>query len=440
MPGFLTKQRWFGGKARTIRAVSLLDAAQVAPGAVLALASVRYSDGGRETYCLPLAFPSAEITDVCGDPAFGSALLDAVRRERKIRTNLGVIAAKRTRAFGRLFAGLPSRVRPVPLAAEQSNSSIIFGRKLLLKLYRRLDPGPNPELELGQFLTGRGFTRASALAGWLEYRGRGRTLPLAVMQAFVPGRDLWEATLERPLRTLRLASLLGRRTAELHLALAQGAGALASEPFTAACLGRLRAGMHRHADKALRLLRERFPALPGSARAQALAVLKARDRIRAAFDSGLRGPIQGLRIRCHGDLHLGQVILTGKDFTFIDFEGEKLKSPAERRLKRSPLYDAAGMLRSFQYAAQSARLRGRRSHWAEKAGVAFLDAYLRQARPILPQIPAQARTLLDLFCLEKALYELAYELSHRPAWVLIPLRGILRSLSCYSFEFSHAKY
>lgn len=428
LPGFLMKQRWFSGKARAIRAGSLLDSAQVAPGVVLTLASVRYADRGREVYCIPLAFPSAAITDACGEPAFAAALLDAVRAEKRLRAGRGVIVAKKARTFERLSAGLPRRFAPVPLGVEQSNSSMVLGRRLVLKLYRRLEPGPNSEIEIGRFLTDQGFPNAPALAGWLEYRSRGRTFALAVLQALVPGRGLWEATLERPGRTLRLAPLLGRRTAELHLALAQGTGALAPEPFTPACRRRLRESMRAQAEHALRLLKERFHALPMSARAPALAVMKAQGRILAAFDSGLRGTLQGRRIRTHGDLHLGQVILTGKDFVFVDFEGETLKSLAERRLKRSPLYDAAGMLRSFQYAAQSARLKGRRSQWAERTGAAFLDAYLQRARPILPDDPASTRILLDLFCLEKALYELAYEISHRPAWVRIPLKGILDAL------------
>ena len=220
------------------------------------------------------------------------------------------------------------------------------------------------------------------------------------------------------------------------MALGSGKGPdFAPEPFTASYRRELRLGLRAQARKALRLLRARLQALPKPVRPEAARVLAAERRILALFDAALQRPLEARRIRAHGDLHLGQVLFTGKDFIFIDFEGEPARAPSERRLKRSPLYDAAGMLRSFHYAAQSARQERRFSEaaaelWAQQAGDAFLKAYLSRAHTggFLPSDPVQIQALLDVFCLEKALYELIYELNHRPAWVRIPLRGILRAL------------
>jgi len=433
---FLRSRRWFAGKARTIRSASIADIAQVSEGSVLALARVRYADRDEETYALPLVPPKGPKDawkDACGAPDFGRAVMDAVRAQGTFPALGGTVRAARTRAFARLAAGLPARLRPQPLRTEQSNSSVVLGGKLLLKLYRRVAAGVNPEIELGRFLTERRFPHAPALAGWLEYRRGGRAMALAVLQAFVPGGvDFWQFTLEELRRPSgaypRLAALLGRRTAQLHLALASGKGPdFAPEPFTDRCRRKLRAGMRSQARRTLRLLRARLPALPRSARAQARRVLAAEGKILAALGSALGRPIEGRRIRCHGDLHLGQVLFTGKDFFIIDFEGEPARPSSERRLKRSPLYDAAGMLRSFHYAAQAARAPER---LADEAGAAFLEAYLSSARSgaFLPADPARLRALLEAFCLEKALYELAYELNNRPSWVRMPLRGILRSV------------
>ena len=193
--------------------------------------------------------------------------------------------------------------------------------------------------------------------------------------------------------------------------------------------------MRAQARKALRLLKERLHALPKSARPEAAQVLAAENKVIALFGAALQHPIEARRIRCHGDLHLGQVLFTGKDFIIIDFEGEPARAPSERRLRRSPLYDAAGMLRSFHYAAQSVHFERRSSEaaaerLAEEAGAAFIKAYLSRARAggFLPADPVQLRALLDAFCLEKALYELLYELNNRPAWVRVPLRGIIHAL------------
>ena len=444
LPGFLKEQRWFGGKARTIRCASLLDVALIGPESVIVLAAVRYTDGGAETYALPLTLPDGPKgawTDACADPSFGRSVLDAIRKRRTLPALHGTVRAERTRAFARLSAGLPKRILPQPLRGQQSNSSIVLGKRLLVKLYRRAAPSVNPEIEIGRFLTKRGFAHAPALAGWLEYRRRGRTIPLAILQAFVlGGRDFWEFTLgelRRPSGAYpKLAALLGRRTAQLHLALGSGKWPdFAPEPFTASYRRELRAGMRAQSKKALRLLRERLHALPKSACSEAANVLAAEGQIGACLDSAFRLPIDARRIRCHGDLHLGQVLFTGKDLVFIDFEGEPARSPSERRLKRSPLYDAAGMLRSFHYAAQSVRFERRSSgaaaeRLAAQASAAFIKAYLSCARAggFLPADPVQIRALLDAFCLEKALYELIYELNNRPAWVRIPLRGILRLL------------
>ena len=195
LPGFLKGQRWFGGKARTIRSASILDLALISPNSVIVLSRVRYADRGEEIYALPLTLPAGPKKaweDACGAPDFGRAILDAVRGRRSLPALRGTVRAERTRAFARLAAGLGPGIRPRPLRVEQSNSSVVLGKQLLIKLYRRVAAGIHPEIEVGRFLTEQGFARAPALAGWLEYRRGRRTLPLAVLQAFVPnGSDFW---------------------------------------------------------------------------------------------------------------------------------------------------------------------------------------------------------------------------------------------------------
>jgi maltose alpha-D-glucosyltransferase/alpha-amylase len=369
---------------------------------------------------------------------------------------------------------------------EQSNSSLAFGDRFIMKIFRRLDEGVSPELEVGRFLTTRtSFQHMPAVVGAMEYRRANREpLTVGVVHAFVPNEgDAWRYTVDavdrffehvltakedlgtpaerpeplvadQPTRCppgvaeligmyLGSARLLGQRTAELHVALGSRTDepAFTPEPFTALYQRSLYQSLRTKAEQSLDLLNRRIRSLPPEVRESGDAVLAGREALLARLHVVAQRPLGGMRIRCHGDYHLGQVLYTGRDFVILDFEGEPALPLGRRRLKRSPLVDVAGMLRSFDYAAASALIDGRvrpedvdaLARWADVwrywVSRAFLDAYRETATPsgLLPRSGNEVRLLLDCYQIEKALYELAYELNHRPTWTRIPLRGI-RSL------------
>jgi len=522
LPAVLAARRWFGGKARTVRAVRLAEAVPLAAGAVLALLDVDYTEGEAESYALPLAFAAGErareialrspqavvarldgeesglLYDALFEPPFARGLFEAIARRRRFRDEEGAgseLAAYPTPAF-RALAGAGEAGDAAVLQAEQSNTSVVFGDRFILKLYRRLDEGINPDLELGRFLTEKaGFAHTPPVAGAIELRrpGRREAATVAVLHGYVANEgDAWLYTLDslgrfiermltdppdaraieppaaplleladgplpEPAREtlgtyLAAAELLGERTAELHRALSSPAAAesaaFAPEPFSLLYQRSLYQSLRGAAGRTLELLEQRLQNLPEALRPAAEALVGDRGRLLARF-SALRGTkIEALRIRTHGDYHLGQVLYTGRDFVILDFEGEPARPLSERRLKRSALRDVAGMLRSFQYAAHAALVEGARrgavtersrgdlerrlAAWERWAGAAFLGAYLRRSRAggdapaFLPAAPGDLAMLLDVFLLEKAVYELGYELNNRPDWVGIPLAGIRR--------------
>jgi maltose alpha-D-glucosyltransferase/alpha-amylase len=362
---------------------------------------------------------------------------------------------------------------------------VIYGDRLILKMFRRVQEGVNPDLEIGRFLTeDTSFSHIPPLAGAFEYRRiKGEPITLGVLQGLVPNQgDAWRFTLDSleryfaqvltrqqgelesltpadsqlldlleteipPLAQeaigsyLESARLLGQRTGELHVALASVAKnpAFSPEPFTAFNRRSLYQSMRTVADQALTLLGNRLRNLPQEVRVDAEKVLSLEKDIFKRLQLIADKKITGMRIRCHGDYHLGQVLFTGKDFVIIDFEGEPARPISQRRLKGSPLRDVAGMLRSFHYATVS-RLRGEGLRpedisnvepwarlWHEWVSVTFLKAYLEATGQagFLPRSKDELKILLDVHLLEKAAYELAYELNNRPDWVNVPLQGIL---------------
>jgi maltose alpha-D-glucosyltransferase/alpha-amylase len=366
--------------------------------------------------------------------------------------------------------------------AEQSNNSVVFGERLILKVFRRLEEGVNPELEVGRFLTEKtAFGQIAPLAGSLEYRRpAGEPVSLAVLQGYVPNQgDAWQYTLntfahflhsaevaaadappalaksllqavaaempEVATRTigayLEAARLLGRRTAELHLALASDPSdpAFAPERITQQDQRSIYQSISGLSMRSTDLLRTQLSKLAPDAREEAKQVLELEPRIASILKSFLARRLSTTRIRVHGDYHLGNVLYTGSDFVIIDFEGEPTRSLYERRLKRLALRDVAGMLRSFDYASQAAlksdqidatTLPGLRTwsrFWVQCVSAAFLKSYLAAAgtASFVPQSPDDLDAQLTTMLLEKALYELRYELNMRPDWVRIPLRGIL---------------
>ncbi len=364
---------------------------------------------------------------------------------------------------------------------------MIFGDRLIMKLYRRLEPGTNPDLEIGRFLTERGFPNTPAVAGALEYRrpgGEGATLA-SLQQYVVNEGDFWEFTLDElgsfleraaaassapeagpvsaaallqraaapPSEAARLSigsyldrvGLLGTRTGELHRVLASEPNdpAFAPEPFSALYQRSLYQSIRSTVGLSLRLLAQLRSSLPEGSAADSELALGLEPRIEERLGALLGRRLGGMRIRHHGDFHAGQVLFTGRDFVIIDFEGEPGRPLGERRLKRTALTDVAGMIRSFHYAANVSLRRSLEAgairpedaagldHWANfwygEVSAAFLAGYRAavDGAEFLPRDPAEWAILLDALLFQKAFYELDYELNNRPDWVSIPLRGIV---------------
>ncbi|MBO9515420.1 MAG: maltose alpha-D-glucosyltransferase [Variovorax sp.] len=349
--------------------------------------------------------------------------------------------------------------QPSPVS---SNTVVTLGETLFLKGYRHVRRGVNPELEMGRHLAEEaGFVHGVPVIGALEYTGSdGSQMTLGLLQAYVPNQgDGWDYTtsyLERVLDELRdsdgaatadahgafiaLMEILGRRTAELHNALARPTSnaAFEPEPLTAQDLQRLRDAVRAEAAATLARLRDYLRSAPSASVAEdANRLLAMQDSIQAFIDEASIYGKTGLRTRFHGDYHLGQVLVTRNDFVIIDFEGEPARPIEERRKKQSPLRDVAGMLRSFNYARWSAlrraaqnagelaRLDAAAREWETETRAAFLAGYRQALAPVLGAVDEQ---LLDLFELEKAFYELRYELDNRLDWVPVPLQGILAML------------
>jgi trehalose synthase-fused probable maltokinase len=503
---FLTGQRWFGSRTRPIARVAIADAGPLQPRRTpwLLIVDVAFEDGGTGRYAVPVAAlePGAARRLLAERPAAALAwldsrdgwlLADAASDDPACR---GLLAAIEGASNSRLAVGsiraerdggpvLPDALDDTPVrrtGAEQSNSSMLFGAAAILKIYRRLETGPHPELELGRFLRREGFEDVPAVLGSMEYVRDGQASALAVVHALVhEATDGWEHALRHAARYfarvggrpaaeaadampaggpldlaraplgrpralageyLDAAATLGRQTAALHLTLLRGDGeALAPEPFDRSDLARLIEGTRVRAKRALALLSSERRRLDPRTSAAAERLIGRQPALFENLDALGAMPIDGLRTRVHQDYHLGQLLWTGERYVLLDFEGEPARPLAERRAKRSPLVDVAGMLRSYSYAAWSALFRWsdqageepqRHMAWAtlwESAAVAsFLGTYLEAAHgaAFLPRDPKQLGALLDLFTLDKALYELEYELNNRPDWIAVPVEGLLR--------------
>lgn len=466
---FLQPQRWFDAKGRGIRRVRVRDLVPLDAEDRLGVARVEavFDDGGASTYQLPLAALGSEA-DVPARAVVGAGpggvLVDAVIVPA-FRRLLG-----RAVGEGACFAGGPTggdvrwRVRTLappqaavddgrPMGVEQSNTSLVYGDAMVVKLVRKLERGVNPDVEIGEFLARHtSFRHVPALLATLVFEEPGSDDTVAGMaQRFVPSvGDGWTWALERlrgwlaapahaPDDFWAAAAALGRITRGLHQALASRADVegFAPEPVTAELAHRWAEAVAGSVARTIDRLGDARRALSAGLGETASALACRRHEAVAAAGrlATMLETAGGMRIRHHGDYHLGQVLRTrDDDFVVLDFEGEPARPLAERRAKHSPLRDVAGMLRSFDYAAgagaASAPARGR--EWAQRAREAFLDGYLEAAdeagAPILPAGRQAALRAVALFELEKVFYELAYELGNRPDWVAIPLDGALRVL------------
>jgi maltokinase len=404
--GLIAGERWFASKARDPESAQVSGVHNVGDEVAIALVEVRFPEGTHDFYALALGLEDGEVVD-----ALTSAPLTV-----RLLQEAGI------RAEGR---GLRA------MGVEQSNSSVVVDDRHVLKLYRRLEAGPNPELEMLRALGGRGFAHAPSLEGELEHREPPVEATLAVVTGFVRSRGGgWELTLDslrdRPDWLPDRARRLGEVTGAMHAALAddpEDPHFMPEEPSTES-VALLAASIDEEIESVFVNLPELPELEPVAGRSGEL-----RDLSQALAQVG----VPGLVIRVHGDYHLGQVLWSDRDdWVVIDFEGEPGRSLPERRQRHSPLRDTAGMLRSFAYAADAARLlRGVESPqgWEERCRESFLQGYRETVdRRLLPPSDVGSERLLGLFELQKLIYELRYELGNRPGWVGIPVAGLVRLL------------
>ncbi len=426
----VTKQRWYGAKSREVTHAQVLDSITVRtsePQLALALVEMRYDTGAHDTYQVVYALRDGEMEiDGLADPALARELVSAMRSGLTLQGAEGVVEFHPVDGFAGIGREL---VETRSISAEQSNTSVVFDDELILKVFRRLEAGINPDLEMLRFLTEHGFANIATLGGWYAYAGGPIGATLGILQQFVRGgRDGWELALDElssdPDRFLERLRRLGEVTGELHTVLGsdQDDAAFAPETPSVESLGLLTATVDEEIERVFLNLPDDDEALePIVGRGE-----EVRDQLRQLTHAGSTGKI----IRVHGDYHLGQTMWADDDWVLLDFEGEPARALAERRRKRSPLRDVAGMLRSFAYAASAVSfLRGVDPpvDWEEQARTQFLDGYLETIDPeLVPSGQAGLERLLAVYELEKAVYELRYEVDNRPDWVSIPVAGIQR--------------
>ena len=430
------------------------------------------------------------IYDALVNHNFRTILLDSISRRRSFKGDKGRLNAYRTRrVFHSIFRSSSDSLESFLVKGEQTNSSVVYSNKFKLKILRRIEEGISPELEVGRFLTvNEPFANSPPVAGAIQYNsGHLGAVTVGILHGYIENEgDAWKYTLDAlgryfesvlahsdveapvPIGSSLLditgedlpevmadtigpfqssVHLMGRRTAELHrkLAAASEDEAFVPEPFTIAYQRSLYHSMRGSALNVLQLLRDRMKYLPEDAQGNAASVLNYEKAITGCLREIIRQKISGMRTRCHGDYHLGQILYTGGDFFIVDFEGEPARRLGERRIKRSPLRDVAGMIRSLHYAAHAA-LRGWGStvlrandipvleNWARSwymwVSAIFLRSYLEGMKDsrVIPGTNEEQRTILDAYILDKAIYEVGYELKFRPDWVTLPLEGILQVL------------
>ena len=517
LPRYMTSQRWFGAKAKTLETVSIRDWSILAGSPEPAfLVSVRAydSDGKYDVYAVPIAVvtglaaelaardhpktvlaglkgPAGEglLVDATLVDEFCHRLLNVVIGSEDVKTQNGRLRGEATSVLKK-FSPAPG-AEPVPIkrgSVEQSNTTLLFGSNLFLKMFRRLEPGENPDFEIGRFLTEKTtFPFVPKTLGAISYKkARNEPTTLAILQELVPNQGQgWEWVLgvlsryfeqvasethrleriEPPRQhllelseseppadvfeavgsALRSGAVLGTRTGEMHLALASRPEErdFAPEPLESAELREIARRLREQSRLVFQTLKTRLDHLDATIHPLAERVLREGPGLVESTIGRLDGLGPLVKIRCHGDYHLGQVLWRENDFIILDFEGEPGRSLSERRAKQSPLKDVAGMLRSFDYAVYSEltilshsqvetfeRLEPWARIWRAWTSAAFLWEY-REAAALAALVPIDRdplARLLDFFVLEKVIFELRYEMNYRPDWVRIPLLGIVELL------------
>jgi len=510
---YLKTCRWFAGKAKPIRRIRIADhmffAGQNNPTQLLLL-KVYYTGATQESYAMPMGFATKETAlkimqespqsviahvktrdgegiffEAIHDEKFRNELLDIIARRGKKRSGKNMLVATRSAKFRKILREdklpLDSRV----LKVEQSNTSINYDETFFLKLYRKLEKGVNPDMEITRRLTeDTDFEHFPSYAGGLEWRTDGqKPLIVAMLTPFIASQeDAWAYSLDaienyyaqarteensvqeipeidknisgidytaipEKLRDLigpyylENIALLGQRTAQMHLALAslKGDKDVLPESFSMLYQRSVYQSTRALLRKVFAELKSNIKTLPEEYIPEAEKILSSEKEILTQYKNLYKRKISAMKIRIHGDYHLGQVLFTGKDFIIIDFEGEPARPLSERRLKRSPLRDIAGMIRSFHYAAYGSiflrsstvaedlpKLEKWANRWYASVSGVFLNAYLKTTGDagFIPTDQEDFNTLFNTFMLDKAVYELGYELNNRPHWTMIPIRGI----------------
>jgi maltokinase len=442
---WLVERRWFGSKTRELTQVGVIDMPLLDPEPPqlrIALVEAHFGTGAHEIYQVPIAIDADGVLPAEARIAsLGDACAYDLLAERRDPPRLlgliaggGQVASPEGRVVFEWTEGAPppppADAEARPISSEQSNSSVVFGENAILKTYRKVEAGVNPELEMLRFLGARGFRRIPALLGWYEYQGRPADATLGVVQEFIAdGRDGWVLTLDGlagdPDGLLEPLRALGHTVGAMHTALAGEPTdpVFAPEERGNESLALFTASLDEQIERLFLELPDDERLGPILHRGEEL-----RDQLRALARIGGFG----MAIRVHGDLHLGQTLLTDSGWTIIDFEGEPARPLPERRTKHSPLRDVAGLLRSVAYAPLAARLQRAAeppADWEPRAREGFLDGYLDAIDPsLLPASRREVDQLLAIYELEKAVYELNYELNNRPDWVEIPVAGIGRLL------------
>jgi maltose alpha-D-glucosyltransferase/alpha-amylase len=499
LPYFLRERRWFRGTGRAIHAALIDDIVPLPKSrSYLLLIRVEYSDGDPETYTLPLSVAEGDgagqewilaglrtadgragvLYSSLRNRDFSDELLGAILRRRRFQGDKGELFAAHTRAFRKLWSDDRPALEPQLSRADQDNTTLFFGDRFALKLLRGIEPGPHPEREMAEMLARVGFPHVAPRAGSIEYRRPGvEPATIALLHGFVrEGVAGWQYTIDHlglfyehalaRSRTgpesaedgtlprdligsyLEFVRLLGTRTAELHVALASDSEdpVFTPEPFNDfyrhglfhALITRL-----RRTSDLLRITKDQLPEAVGP---DAEAVIRRLPEIRSQFQFLRDQRITASRIRIHGNYHLNEVLYTGKDFVIIDFEGDPSRPLSERRLKRSPLQDLAGMLDSFNHAARAVlfgeapgvipkpetmnALESWARFWYAAVSDAFLSSYLAVpgVAALLPQEPDRRRALLNAFLLELSLKKLSFELTHAPTRIRVPAHTIIELL------------
>ncbi|MBN1962683.1 MAG: maltose alpha-D-glucosyltransferase [Deltaproteobacteria bacterium] len=517
---YIQTRRWFGGKARKIKTANIVDIINwrsLDEPTALLIIDVNYNDGLTESYNLPVTYNLSESKSILDESQLNiialiksnkkkqqeeqasGRLIDATLSDEYCHSLLQLFERKNTLKTGtsKLYSHLTKWLRkeaPIKdedynyrlLTSEQSNTSIIYNERLILKLFRRSCVGRNPDLEISRFLTEEcNFAHTPKVAGWIEYSDKNsKVRTLASLSEYIPNtRDAWSYAREEikryferilprcgimpapvfkgsiidlinyePLEIIyellgvfaQSAGLLGRRTAELHLALSANTENeyFTPESYTAMYQRSVYQTMRNQMQQVIRQLKRNMMNLTEPVHSMAYHLIASEKVILNRFDEFKTRKIKALRIRNHGDYHLGQVLYTGKDFYVIDFEGEPMKPLSERLRKHSPIRDVASMIRSFYYAAAvnmmeelengalTSVARGSIGAWAEVWAQyvtrAFLKSYVENAAGacFMPKDQTELLTLINVYIIEKALYEVSYELNNRPSWLRIPLSGI----------------